>query len=103
MFKFLKIIVLLAVGFFAGRLLASELFQVDEVFVTQEVPTITVSDLYSLIQNEALKNQYPTLYAKLLALLATPQIGTVLAARTPQDSQIYTQFAEFVKKLQALV
>jgi hypothetical protein len=99
MFRFLMILILMMLSFFAGKLSAQEPLNFDVVY---EQPLVSHSELLSLLRNSLLKAEFPQLHRQLLALLASAQVQEALVFKRA-DSPVYQQLLNLVQAINTQV
>ena len=99
MFRFLMILILMVLSFFAGKLSAQEPLNLEVVY---EQPLISHSEIRNVVRNSRLKAEFPKLHRQLLALLASVQVQEALAFKR-SDSPVYEQLYNLVQAINAQV
>ncbi len=104
MLRFILTILLMAACFFAGKMSAMDdprEFIVENVEKAFEKTEVFVAEILALTRNENLEMQYPDLYRKLMAFLATPQIKAQLENPNRSNSPLYQKLVELVTLIQS--
>ena len=98
MFRFLMMLVLMALSFFAGKMSAQE--EPDfEVIYEQPVSAGSISEILALVRNPQLQSQFPDLHHNLIVFLATRHVQEALLNPNRSDSAVYQQLQDLVDSI----